>query len=216
MEKHKKKIIISALVIFGVIILYLVVIPIVIIHYGQHKIYTSAQDIENYKTAIVFGAGLKENRQPNNMLRDRLDSVADLYYEEKIEKILLSGDNSSIYHNEPQAMYDYLLYEHDIRPEDLVRDYAGLRTYDTCARAKNIWGIDKALLISQGYHLSRAIFTCENMGIESTGYSATKYRYAGSDYYKTREVLAIHRAFLDVYIIHPDYIKGTVELDFVE
>ena len=216
MKKYKKHTIISLIVIGGILIIYLIAIPILIINQGQHKIYRNTKDIGDYRTAIVFGAGLAENRQPNNMLRDRLDSVSELYYDDKIDKILLSGDNSSVYHNEPQAMYDYLMREHDIRPEDLVRDYAGLRTYDTCARAKNIWGIDNALLISQGYHLSRAIFTCQSMGIKSTGYSATKYKYAGSGYYKTREVFAIHKAFLDVYIIHPDYIKGTIELDFVE
>jgi vancomycin permeability regulator SanA len=82
------------------------------------------------------------------------------------------------------------------------------------ARAKNIWNIDKALLISQGYHLSRAIFTCNRLGVESTGYSATTYPYAGETYYKVREILAIHKAVLDVYILHPQYIGGEPEYDF--
>jgi vancomycin permeability regulator SanA len=111
-------------------------------------------------------------------------------------------------------MYDYLVFTLDVEPEDVVRDFAGLRTYDTCARAKDIWSIDKAILISQGYHLSRAIFTCNQLGIQSTGYSATQYEYAGEDYYKLREILAIHKAVLDVFIIHPEYIGGEAELDF--
>ncbi len=183
---------------------------------GKNRIYTDFEKVPGYDVAIVFGAGIKENREPNDMLRDRLDTVAELYYNGKVNKMLLSGDNSDIDYNEPQVMYNYLLYEHDIRAEDLVRDYAGLRTYDTCARAKNIWDIDKAILISQGYHLSRAIFTCNNLEVESTGFSATKYDYAGERYYKIREVLALHRAFWDVFISSPDYIKGTLELDFVE
>ncbi len=211
----KKKIKIF-LFIFLITTIYFITVPFFVLQYGKYKIYTDVDNIDEYNIAIVFGAGLTEGRKPNNMLRDRLDSVAKLYYGEKIQKILLSGDNSSIYHNEPQAMYEYLLFEHDIRAEDLVRDYAGLRTYDTCARAKNIWGVNEALLVSQGYHLSRAIFTCERLGIKSTGFSATKFDYVGKEYYKFREFLAIHRAVLDVFILHPDYIKGNVEIDFVD
>jgi len=120
--------------------------------------------------------------------------------------MLLSGDNSDVDYNEPQVMYNYLLFEHDIRAEDLVRDYAGLRTYDTCARAKSIWKIDKAILISQGYHLSRAIFTCNNLDVKSTGFSATKFDYTGQEFYKIREILALHRAVWDVFISPPDSI----------
>jgi SanA protein len=148
------------------------------------------------------------------MLKDRLDTAYQLYLNGKVQKLLLSGDNSAEDYNEPQVMYDYLVFTLNMPPEDAVRDFAGLRTYDTCARAKNIWDIDKALLISQGYHLSRAIFTCNQLGIESTGYSATVYPYLGETYYKARELLAIHKAVLDVYILHPEYIGGKPEYDF--
>lgn len=197
-------------------LLYFFLIPTIIIQTGKHKVYTDTERVPGYEVAIVFGAGIKENREPNSMLRDRLDTVAELYYNGKVDKMLLSGDNSDIDYNEPQVMYNYLLYEHDIRAEDLVRDYAGLRTYDTCARAKNIWDIDRAILISQGYHLSRAIFTCENLDVQSTGFSATKYDYEGEFFYKFREILAIHRAVWDLFISPPNYIKGTPKLDFIE
>ena len=215
MEKFKKvfKIIGFALIISTI---YFFLVPFLIIQLGKHKIYTDVESVPGYDVAIVFGAGIRENREPNDMLKDRLDTVAELYYSGKVKKILLSGDNSDIDYNEPQVMYNYLLYEHDIRAEDLVRDYAGLRTYDTCARAKNIWKIDRAILISQGYHLSRAIFTCSNLEIQSTGFSATKYEYYGERFYKIREILALHRAVWDLYISHPEYIKGTLELDFIE
>ncbi len=196
--------------------IYFALVPFLIIQLGKHKIYTDVEKVPGYDVAIVFGAGIKENREPNAMLRDRLDTVAELYYSGKVKKMLLSGDNSDIDYNEPQVMYNYLLYQHDIRAEDLVRDYAGLRTFDTCARAKNIWNIDKAILISQGYHLSRAIFTCDNLDLQSTGFSATKYNYQGERFYKIREILALHRAVWDLYISHPEYIKGTLELDFIE
>ena len=195
---------------------YLFLLPFFIIQLGKHKVYTNTEIVPNYEIAIVFGAGIKDNREPNDMLRHRLDTVAKLYYDGRVDKMLLSGDNSDFDYNEPQVMYNYLIREHNIRAEDLVRDYAGLRTYDTCARAKNIWDIDKAILVSQGYHLSRAIFTCENLGIESSGFSATKDEYEGRIFYKIREILAIHRAIWDVFVSTPDYTKGTLELDFIE
>lgn len=198
------------------LLLYFVLVPILIIDYGRTRIYTDISKIPNYKVAIVFGAGLKTDGTPNDMLKDRLDTATELYNQGKVQKLLLSGDNQSPQYNEPQAMYNYLVSFKEIPPADIVRDYAGLRTYDTCARAKNIWSIDKAILISQGYHLSRAIFTCNKLGVESYGYSATKYDYLGEAYYKFREILALHKAVWDLYIKPPQYTGGEKENDFTE
>jgi vancomycin permeability regulator SanA len=192
----------------------MVLIPVAIVDYGKNRIYTDIENIPQYSVAIVFGAGLKSDLTPSDILKDRLNTAYQLYIEKKIDRILLSGDNISEGYSEPQAMYDYLVFTLDVDQEDIVRDFAGLRTYDTCARAKNIWGIDQAILISQGYHLSRAIFTCSELGIESTGFSATQYQYINEEYYKLREIFAIHKAVLDVYVIHPEYIGGEPERDF--
>ncbi|MCD4756306.1 YdcF family protein [bacterium] len=210
-----KKIFTTLTTICLILLTYFVLIPSLILQYGKSKIYTDITNIPTYNIAIVFGAGLKLDGTPNDMLEDRLDTATDLYNQGKIEKLLLSGDNSLEEYNEPQAMYEYLTLNKGIPTQDVVRDFAGLRTYDTCARAKNIWDIDKAILISQGYHLSRAIFTCNTLGVESTGFSATKEIYAGETYYKLRELLAIHKAVIDVYIIHPEYIGGEIETDFL-
>jgi vancomycin permeability regulator SanA len=209
-----RKILSSILLFLIITIGYLVLIPVSIVQYGRNRIYTNIDKIPQYNVAIVFGAGLKADHTPTDLLKDRLNTAYQLYLNEKVDRILISGDNTSDGYSEPQAMYDYLVFTLDVNPEDVVRDFAGLRTYDTCARAKNIWGIDKAILISQGYHLSRAIFTCSKLGIDSTGYSATQYDYENETYYKLREILAIHKAVLDVYIIHPEYIGGEPELDF--
>jgi vancomycin permeability regulator SanA len=206
--------ILNGILIFLVLIVgYLVLIPVGIVQYGRNRIYTNVEKIPEYNVAIVFGAGLKADHTPTDILQDRLNTAYQLYLSKKIDTILISGDNTSDGYSEPQAMYDYLVFTLDTNPDDVVRDFAGLRTYDTCARAKNIWGIDKAILISQGYHLSRAIFTCSKLGIDSTGYSATQYEYQDETYYKLREIFAIHKAVLDVYVIHPEYIGGEPELD---
>ena len=209
-----RRIINGILILLVIMVAYSVLIPISIVQYGRNRIYTQISDIPQYSVAIIFGAGLQPDLTPSDVLKDRLNTAYQLYIENKVDRILISGDNTSDGYSEPQAMYDYLVFTLDVDPEHVVRDFAGLRTYDTCARAKNIWGIDKAILISQGYHLSRAIFTCSKLGIESTGYSATQYEYENEDYYKLRELFAIHKAVLDVYIIHPEYIGGKLDSDF--
>ena len=88
-------------------------------------------------------------------------------------------------------------------------DYAGRRTFDTCIRAKTLWGIDHAILISQGYHLPRALWTCETLGIESMGLSATLQPYVKEFIFKLREIGAIYKAFFDLYLVTPDYLRGT-------
>lgn len=181
--------------------------PPVIIHSGKHQIYTKVKDVEETQVGIVFGAGVLPNGKPTDMLRDRLDTAAELYENEKVQKIVVSGDNRVSHYNEPQAMYNYLI-ENDIPEEDIVRDYAGRRTYDTCYRAHEIFGIEKAILISQGYHLPRAIYLCQNFGVESAGLSATRHSYPGETWFKTREIIALYRSILDIYIIKPVPVLG--------
>lgn len=200
-----KKLIKAVLIGIAIITAYLIVIPVVILQYGKNRIYTDTSSISQYEVAIVFGAGVKSDGTPTSILEDRLDTAYELYSKEKVNKLLLSGDSAAEDYSEPQAMYDYLVFTLDVPEDAILKDMAGLRTYDTCARAKNIWDIDEAILISQGYHLSRAIFTCNSLGVESTGYSATDYPYAGEVFYKIREILAIHKAVLDVYILNPEY-----------
>ncbi|MDP2624726.1 MAG: ElyC/SanA/YdcF family protein [Candidatus Peregrinibacteria bacterium] len=181
---------------------------------GKSLIYVSDEYMSSYPVGIVFGAGIKNDGTPSDILKDRLITAATLYQAGVLDKILVSGDNSQENYDEPQAMFDYLVQTWGIPEEDIVRDYAGRRTYDTCARAHEIWGIEEALLITQGYHLPRALFICNAMGIDSLGFSATRQTYAGEKWYKTREIIAIHVAILDVYILKPDYIGGQPEIDF--
>jgi SanA protein len=209
------KIIIGIGIILIIVVTYIILVPYLILQYGKNRIYTDISKVSQYPVAIVFGAGLKQDGTPNDMLQDRLDTAVDLYSQGKIEKFLLSGDNSLIEYNEPQAMYEYLTEQKLIPKEDVVRDYAGLRTYDTCIRAKEIWGLKDVILISQGYHLSRAIYTCNTLGVKSVGYSATKYPYIGERYYKLREIVALHKAVIDLYIFPPKYIGGEKETDFL-
>lgn len=170
-------------------------------------IYRTADDAEEASVAIVFGAGVWPSGQPTDMLEDRLLTAQELYNQGKIQKILVSGDNRTSHYNEPQAMLNYLV-SIGIPEDDVVLDYAGRRTYDTCYRAHEIFGVENAILVTQGYHLPRALFLCNHFGVQSAGISATKRSYVDNARYEIREILALYGSVLDVYILKPTPVLG--------
>jgi SanA protein len=120
-----------------------------------------------------------------------------LYENGQVQKLLLSGDNREADYNEPGAMMAYAL-QRGIPQEDIQPDYAGLRTYDTCYRARHIFQVESAVLITQDFHLPRALFTCSALGIEVVGVSADRQPYRAARWYETRETAATLVALWDV------------------
>jgi SanA protein len=161
------------------------------------------------KTAVVFGAGLYRDGSPSLVLRDRVSTAVELYKAGKVEKLLMSGDNSTLSYNEPGAMKKYAL-QLGVPEDAIVLDYAGRRTYDTCYRAKAIFGITDATLVTQDYHLPRALFICRNLGLNAVGVSADRRVYSRITYiyWRIREIPATFSAFVDVLITHPEPILG--------
>lgn len=206
-----KKLIFIIFPICLIAIFLFILLPWIFVYPYEKNIYFNIEDVPNYDIGIVFGAGIKADNTPSDMLKDRLITASELYKAGKIKKILVSGDNRFENYNEPERMYDYLVEEMEIPKQDIVKDYAGRRTYDTCVRAKNIFGINSAILITQEYHLTRALFTCNNLGLESIGFSATRQDYVFNKYFKFREIAAVYMAIFDVYVWSPDYIEGKKE-----
>ncbi|MFA7685887.1 MAG: ElyC/SanA/YdcF family protein [Candidatus Gracilibacteria bacterium] len=206
MKIKRKKLLIA--IIIGIVVMYIFLIPILIFKFNKSDIFYKTSDIEKlYDVGIVFGAGIKQNGEPSDVLKDRLKTANNLYRDNKIVKILVSGDNRFENYNEPEVMKNYLVNNLGIEEKNIIVDYAGRRTYDTCIRARKTWGIENAILITQEYHLPRALFTCKTLGIESIGFSATLQPYVKDAWFNLREFAALHKAFLDVYVLHPDYIK---------
>jgi len=164
------------------------------------------------RVAIVFGAGLWRDGSPSPVLRDRVATAAELYFAGKVEKLLMSGDNSSVHHDEPGAMRDYAL-SLGVPEEDIVLDYAGRRTYDTCYRAREIFNISSAILVTQGFHLPRALYTCNTLGVNAIGVPADlrQYRQASLAFWNLRETIATVVALWEVHISHPQPILGNPE-----
>ena len=169
------------------------------------------------RLAIVFGAGLRRDGTPTAILRDRVETAARLYFDGKVQKILMSGDNRYDYYNEPESMRQYAL-ELGVPSDVIVLDYAGRRTYDTCYRARTVFQAGSALLVTQKFHLPRALFLCNALGLNSQGVEANnnQYRRFSLFIWNIREQLATVAAFLDVYIYAPVPVLGNPEPLFVD
>jgi len=162
----------------------------------KNRIQYSIKKFPKNDVGIIFGAGIKDN-QPSKYLKDRLDAGILLYKANRINKILLSGDNGRDEYDELTVMKNYC-YQHGVDTTKIFIDYAGFDTYSTMYRAKHIFNIKKATLISQEYHLNRAIYIGNKLGIKSTGYSANQGEYKGYKYVTFREYLSTFKSFLDV------------------
>lgn len=152
--------------------------------------------------AIVLGARVYGSGRPSAMLADRIATGADLYHAGKVDLLIMSGDGASIYYNEPEAMRRYAL-ELGVPDEAIVLDYAGFRTYDSCYRARHVFHIADAIVVTQNFHVDRALMTCRWLGIDAVGVFADYqrpwgYSRASLTYSRVREVPATLVAILDL------------------
>lgn len=179
--------------------------------YARSRVFSVA-DAPARRVAIVFGAGLWRDGSPTPVLQDRVETAVELYRAGKVEKLLLSGDNRFVNYNEPAAMKQ-LAQSLGVPEEDLVLDYAGRRTYDTCYRARAIFGVEQALLVTQGFHLPRALYLCRRLGVEADGVRADRRLYPRFSllYWNIRELFATLTALLDVHFLHPVPVLGEPE-----
>lgn len=178
----------------------------VVVRY-RSQIYTEIVQTPPRPVAIVFGAGYWPDGRLSDALTDRLETAIELYQAGKVNKLLLTGDNRFAHYNEPAVMARYA-QARGIPSEDLVLDYAGRRTYDSCYRAKAIFGVERAILVTQRFHLPRALFLCDRIGLDSIGIVADRHRYIYARWYRLREILALVRAWLDVSLLHPVPVLG--------
>ncbi len=152
-------------------------------------------DAPSEPVAVVFGAGLDQGR-PSPYLAHRLDAALALYRAGKVKALLVTGDNGHTGYDEPDAMRTYLL-QHGVPAERVVRDYAGFDTWDSCSRAHRIFGVDRALLVTQGFHVRRAVGMCRAAGIDAYGIGVDEPHDTTWYYGGVRELPAAGEALLD-------------------
>jgi SanA protein len=157
--------------------------------------------------AIVFGAGYWPGGRLSDALADRMETAIDLYQSGKVNKLLLTGDNRFVDYNEPAVMAEYAM-SRGLPRQDLVLDYAGRRTYDSCYRAGVIFGVEEAVLVTQAFHLPRALYTCSRLGVEAVGAVADRHRYRRAPWFSLRELMALVRAWFDLNLVRPLPVLG--------
>ena len=128
----------------------------------------SVDDVPPAPVGLVLGAQVYPDGTPSPFLAARLDLAKQLFDAGKVQVLLVSGDNMAPEYNEPDAMRDYLIAA-GVPADKVVADYAGFDTYDSCARAKRVFGVSKLIMVSQSYHLPRAIATCRALGVDTAG-----------------------------------------------
>ncbi|HEY9370005.1 SanA/YdcF family protein [Streptomyces sp.] len=171
-------------------------------------------DVPAQDVAVVFGAGLWKGR-PTPYLAHRLDTAAELYRAGKVKVVLVTGDNSRVEYDEPDAMRLYLT-KRGVPDGRIVSDYAGFDTWDSCVRAKKIFGVDRAVLVTQDFHIKRAVALCGAAGIESYGVKVVEPHDSVFYYGGTRELAAAGKAALDAALKPDPHFLGDEEKGVTE
>jgi vancomycin permeability regulator SanA len=193
--KRELKVMMRAILIVAVLVL-IVVLPRVILQWRYEQDITDVEQASSRPVAIVFGAGLRRDGRPTAVLADRVATSAQLFHAGKVEKLLMSGSANSHGHNEAYAMRDYARAL-DVPDDAILLDTAGDRTYLSCLNAYELYDITSALLVTQDFHLPRALVLCDALGIDAQGVSADLREYRAERFWTFRETAATLRALWD-------------------
>lgn len=161
-----------------------------------------ASALEDIDCIIVLGCLVRDDGSLSDMLRDRLIQGIELYYKGAAPKILMSGDHGQVSYDEVNAMKQYAI-DNGVPSADVFMDHAGFSTYETVYRAKEVFGAKKVIIVTQEYHLYRALYIAKQLGIEAYGVSANLNTYGGQAKRDVREVLARCKDFA-MCIIKPE------------
>ena len=181
---------------------------------GKERIITVEQtaELQNVDCIIVLGCQVKEDGSLSHMLRDRLMRGLEVYEAGAAPKLLMSGDHGREDYDEVGAMKNYAV-ENGVPSENVFMDHAGFSTYETVYRAKEIFKADKVIIITQRYHLYRALYIAERLGVEAYGVSADLNVYAGQSIRNFREVLARCKDFANcIFKPEPTYLGEVISV----
>ena len=190
------------------LIIVIILINIVIIFNTKNKILTekSIKNIKDIDCILILGAGIWGN-YPTPMLEDRLQAGISLYENKISSKILVSGDHIREDHDEVNVMKDYLV-GHNIPSQDVFMDHAGISTYDSIYRAKEIFKAKKIVIVTQKYHLYRALYIAKKLNLEAYGIASNPRNYNGQEIREIREILARIKDFFKSMIKPPSTYLG--------
>lgn len=201
----------------GMVLILILMIPIAVHFYmiqdtkSLIRLENSANDIEAV-CILVLGAAVRPDGTPSLMLRDRLDKGIELYHQGVAPKLLLSGDNGQEHYDEVNVMKQYAL-EQGVPAEDIFLDHAGFSTYESIYRAQAIFQVKSMIIVTQEYHLYRALFISKGLGIRAIGISSAGNNYPGQGGRDLREAFAQNKDFLAaVFKPEPTYLGEVIPI----
>lgn len=208
----------ALLLIFAVlVVLAVIVVAIINLHVKaktSDRVYVvSTVPRDNYDAALVLGCGVYNNEYPSPLLRERLDAAVELFHEGVVNKLIMSGDHGQDNYNEVAVMKKYAIDE-GVPSEAIFMDHAGFSTYESVFRARDIFMADSVLIVSQEYHVYRALYVAEALGLEAYAVSADKTRLSGQTARDLREILARNKDFIfSIIKPEPTYLGEPISLD---
>ncbi len=166
-------------------------------------------EMENADCILVLGAGIRNNK-PTPMLNDRLEQAISLYNEKKAPKIIMSGDHGKADYNEVGVMKKFTM-DKGVPSSDIFMDHAGFSTYESLYRAKEIFQAKKIIIVTQDYHLYRALYIANQLGLEAVGVASNPREYSGQTMRDIREVAARCKDFITcIFKPEPTYLGDTI------
>lgn len=193
-----------------VLVLFIALITSLIKLQSGPFIKAKAQDLPVSQTAILLGAYVSPNGVLSTVLRDRADTAIMLYREGKVDTILVTGDDGSVDYNEVNPIREYLL-DKGVPSRAIFLDHAGFDTYSSMYRARDVFMVDSAIIVTQSFHLPRAVFIAKRLGIDAYGISADKREYLFKN--SVRELFASVKAYIDVlYNRTPKYLGEKIPI----
>ena len=169
-----------------------------------------ATELKDVDCIVVLGCQVKNNGNPSDMLADRLTRGIELYKQGAAPKIIMSGDHGRKGYDEVNAMKQVAM-DADVPSNDIFMDHAGFSTYESVYRAKEIFEADKLIIVTQEYHLYRALYIAEQLGIEAYGVNSDYHTYWGQSNREAREILARCKDFVKtIFKLEPTYLGETI------
>lgn len=195
----------------ALLFLFIGIINIVFYTTTMRYVYTDINAAPTTKVVLVLGAALAPDGSPGAVFSDRIDTAVALYQSGKVTKILVSGDNGTVSHNEVQAAHRYLLAK-AIPEQDIFLDHAGFDTYSSMYRARDIFGVSSVLIPTQSSHLPRAVFIARQLGMQAYGVLVDTSNMRFYNY--VREVFAAEKAVGELlFQVKPKYLGDPIPID---
>ncbi len=206
-----KKIFKTIIILITIVIIITVAINLHICISVKNQIITDFNKEDNYDAVLVLGAGIRK-KKPSPLLRERLDRGIEIYKSGAAKKLIMSGDHGTKEHDEVNVMKNYAI-ENGVPSEDIFMDHAGFSTYESVYRAKEIFKAQNIVIVTQEYHLYRALYIANSLKLQAVGSDASVERLGGQTYRDFREILARNKDFITcIFKPEPTYLGEEIPI----